>query len=52
MQIYVKTLTGKTISIDFEPLNTIQNLKTKIQAQEGIPLIFAIKLLKKQYNSS
>lgn len=36
MQIFIKTLTGKTITLDAEPSDSIESVKQKIQDKEGI----------------
>ncbi len=42
MQIFVKTLTGKTITLEVESSDTIDNVKSKIQGTNAFLINFRI----------
>lgn len=57
MQIFVKNLSGKTITLDVQPSDTIKNVKVKIQYKDGIlpahqRLIFSSKILEDELTLS
>ena len=53
MQFFVKTLTGKTMTVQMDSTETVESLKNKIYEKEGIPvdqqrLVFAVKQLENE----
>jgi hypothetical protein len=53
MQLFVKTLDGKTLTVDAEEEDTIEDIKNRIMEKEGVPtdqqrLIFGGKQLEGQ----
>lgn len=51
MQIFVKTLTGKTITLDVDPSDTIERVKQLIQDKEGINRDVPKSVLPKTYQA-
>lgn len=56
MQIFVETLSGKTIAMEVEGSNTVETLKSKVHDQEGTPpdlqLMFNGQLLEDKHTLS